>query len=549
MESTSLTRSRASINTNHVYAAFDEQIGRCREWLRARLRDACDYSAGMLTDRLTQRIVEIGLAPYATFVHERLKTANDFLPPPASRIDFGRGVMHVDSGRLAVPARELLRSEIEFLVHWMYWALAIVRGAFSRKDARPASLVVDMTDDNLFSGGSDSRFVDYCRSGSIGPLRAGKRFLIKSDTKIISSEPTVYSYCSHPLMELLCEACFGSGGRVRLLVRHLALFLRYHVAIVRTPVLSLISKEFACSSVSRELDERGLIESVVVTCSSCGCQPLWLRSLRRAQVHMIWYSQNWRPLSYVSDGLKSDWPALRWIRVDAHWVWTKAFAGYLAGLGHGSARIEVVGPIVWSRPRLRPRTDQAIKILVFDVPAVSDQVMVEIVGEISNYYHPRNLRSFASDIVALKPLLEETFQLPVSVWMKMKRGMRPHYAAEYFQHVEAMFEGGVLRRPETDDDLFSMVSGSHLVIAYPFTSPAYLAEWLGVPCIYYDPTRCALRDDFFDSESMVRFARGADELKSAALELLNESKKRHPVIPPWPVQAGRTAVSEDRVHA
>lgn len=526
-----------NINTNHVYAAFNEQVDRSRGWLSAKMRDACGYKADVLLDRLTQRIVEIGLPPYAMAAHERLKTSTEFLPPPETRIDCGEAVIDVGSGRIAIPAARRRANEREFLIHWTYCLANICLGVFSLKKVRPATLIVDLTEEDLFRGGKDDRFVEYCRSGPITPLRDGQRFLVNSATTKISSDPAVHRYSRHPLMTLLREVRLGCLGRVRLLTRHLLLFFRYHRVILRVPQLSLISKEFAYSSVSFALDERSLIESIILTCSSWGCQPLWVRSLRQTPVHMIWYSQAWTTASYLSDGLKSVVPALRWIKADRHWVWTKAFAKYLASLGYGDTKIEVVGPIVWYLPELVPTDNSSIRIQAFDVPAVTDKVMLEVVGEITNYFHLNNLRAFVSDVVAMKQPLEEALKLPVSISLKMKRGMRRDYAVEYFEYMDALFAEGRLKKASFEENLYGLISGSDLVVAYPFTSPAYIAEWLGVPCIYYDPTQTILRDDFFDSESTVRFARGPAELLSAALELLGG--KTSSALQPEPAQSGR----------
>jgi hypothetical protein len=521
-----------NITTNHVYAAFNQQIDRSRAWLLAKMRNACGYKADVLVDRLTQRIVEIGLAPYAIVVHERLQKKTEMVPPPEKRINCGKAIMHVGSGQIAIPPRQLLASELEFLIHWFYTLLTIISGAFFRKDTPAATLVVDLTDENLFSGGRDDRFIEYCRSGPIAALRDAKRFLIaptnhsgavKSLTRSISSDPAVYGYCRHPLMTLLREARLGFPGRLRLVIRHVFLFLEYHYAVLRVPVLSLISREFAYGSIAFELDRRAQIQSIILTCSSCACQPLWVRSLRHAQVHMIWYSQNWKPASYRSDGLSSDLPALRWIRVDSHWVWTKAFAKYLIGLGHGDTKIHVVGPIVWYLPQAGHRNRNEIRILAFDVPAVTDKMMLEMVGEISNYYHPDNLRSFVSDIVALKPALNEALMSPVAVHLKRKRGMRPHYAKEYFDYIDTLSDQGVLCQAGSADNLYSLISRSHLVIAYPFTSAATIAESLGVPAIYYDPTQSIVRDDFCDSHAAVRFASSPQELLSTSIDMLRQA--------------------------
>ncbi len=511
------------ISTARVFAALSDEIDRCRSWLGARVRDACHYKAETLLDCLTQRIVELSLAPYNRAVHGRLKANPEDFPPSGMKIDCRRLVLHTGAGEITITPRQFVAGQFEFLKHWIYCLTAIVAGAFRHKSAAPSVLVHNIAEEHLFPSGSDKQFIAYCRLGPIGPLTTGRRLFVASSSAKISSEPGVFTYCRYPLIGLLLEARLGLFGRLGLLARHLVLLFEFPSQALRTPTLSLLGREMAYTRIAVALDNRQLIEAIVYTCDSWGVQPLWTRSLRHAKVHMIWCSQSPQSASYVFDDEKAVGPPLRWIRVDTHWVWTKALATYLREHGHGDGDIEVVGPIVWQLPEPGHRDGQTLKLLAFDVPAVSDDIMVNVVGEITNYFHPRNLRSFITDIAALKAPLEQALGRPVSCSLKVKRGMRLHYSADYFEFIDQMSASGEILPVSLSENLYSMVSGSDLVIAYPFTSPAYLAEWLGVPAIFYDPTGSLVRNDFCELRDAVRFARGRQELLSMSLALLGQT--------------------------
>jgi hypothetical protein len=513
------------ISTARVFSALSDQIDRSRTWLRARIKDACHYKAETLLDCLTQRIVEFSLAPYNRAVHARLQANPADFPPSGMKVDCRTLVLHTGSGEITITARQFLAGQFQFLKHWIYCLAAIVFGAFRQESAPPSVLVHNIADEHLFPAGTDKQFIAYCRRGPIDPLRAGKRFFIASSSGKISSEPGVFTYCQRPLIGVLLESRLGLFGRLGLLARHLVLLVEFPWRAVRTPSLSLLGREMAYTRIAVALDDHQLIESIVFTCDSWGVQPLWTRSLRHAKVHLIWYSQSPQSASYVFDDEKAVGPPLRWIRVDTHWVWTKALAKYLREHGQVDGDIEVVGPIVWQLPEAGQRDGQALKLLAFDVPAVTDDIMLNVVGEITNYYHPRNLRSFISDIASLKAPLEQALGRPVSYSLKMKRGMRPHYAESYYDFISEMSASGQLLRVNPNDNLYSMISGSDLVIAYPFTSAAYVAEWLGVPAIFYDPTESVVRDDFCESKDSVRFVQGPRDLLSVALALLKQTDR------------------------
>lgn len=511
------------ITTADVYAHFNQQVERTRAFLRNEVRGACGYSAGVLVDRLTQRTVEIGASPYARAAIERSGLGQDFCPPPGASIDCGGASMAVGSGAITIKPAQFTRGIVEFVSHWVYAMLSILIGAADRRSVQSATLVCDMAPEDIFRAGSDDSFAEFCASGPVAPLRAGTLF-ISCPVTGTSSNPEVFRYCRHAILEVIRQARLGFTGRLLLLLRQVWLFLAFHIALLRTPILALIAREFAYCAISRELDRRGLVEGIVVTCSSVGSQPLWMRALRNARVHMVWYAQNARPIGYLTDTRTADWPPLRWVAVDRHWVWTNSFARYLSQTVELPTATEVVGPLLWYLPRQSGSRDGSLHILVFDVPAVTDKVMHEIVGEASNYYHPDNLRAFVEDILGLKTYLESLLRRSVSVTMKMKRGMRPHYAIEYFHYVESLCAQGLLSLVPPDDNLFEWIGSSDLVIAYPFTSPAYVAENAGIPCIYYDATTSVARGDFVDSEEAVRFVRGFDELAATAVELLTTAR-------------------------
>jgi polysaccharide biosynthesis PFTS motif protein len=128
---------------------------------------------------------------------------------------------------------------------------------------------------------------------------------------------------------------------------------------------------------------------------------------------------------------------------------------------------------------------------------------------------------FTHDLIRLKTKLEAQFRMPVVLSLKTRRGYKAAYDRSYFEHLESLRSEGVLTIKHHATNLYSLISGSHLVIAYPFTSPPYIAEWLQVPSIYYDPTATLVRQHFGDSPSLVDFANTPDSLFAAASSAIN----------------------------
>lgn len=508
------------INGTLSNLAFDREINNAKAWLQEKIIDTCGYSSDVLLERLMQRLVETGLYPYSILVSGLCKLAGNCALPSEVKIDCGRASLEIGTGRVEIAARQWLANQYDFLLHWVFCLTAILSVQKAARDKPPAVLVLGIGDGNLFAGGSDKQFVAYCRSGPVEPLRVGQYFILQTALKNPVSSCPAFSYARNPLIKLLREAHLGFGGRLRLLLGHFALFFSYMSATVRLPQLSLLGKDFAYSSAALELDRCGLIQAIVLTISSYGSQPLWMRGLKHGSTHMVWYAQNFSPVAYVGDELRSDIPALRWIRVDVHWVWTHAFARYLASLVP-SAAMRVVGPIVWYLPEVPApvRSDDAIELVVFDVSPFSDDIALQY-GQITNYNSPPNLFAFIRDVSALKPVLEDYFHRPVFIRLKTKRGYNAVYDRAYFDYIEELDAENVLSLEHHASNIFSLISSSHLTIIYPFTSPAYIAESLNVPSIYHDPTGTILRQDFGDVPSLITFTNNPKDLLDAVISIL-----------------------------
>ena len=505
--------------TGQTFVSFDRLMDRTATALRGRVRGALGYAAPVLIDRVVQRVVELGLPPFAREVSARMSRGEMPVPSDDTVLDCGDLRLHVGSGRIHIPARRALRHHVDFAAHWGYCLAAILGGVASRGIGDAAALIHDLSESDILTDGTDENFVAFCRSGPVTPLRTSPRLLVAAPaTMAPSTQPSTVAYCRHPLVTLAREARLGVIGRLRLLAWHLALPVRYALAVAATPELSLLGREAAYRELAAAVDREGALTAVFHTCSSYRSQPLWVRGLSRARSHMVWYAQNWKPTRKLSDDVDADYPTTRWIRSDVHWVWTESFARYLGGLV--PAEIVAVGPLLWRLPPSVGEISRSHEILVFDVPAVSDRVMLEANGEVSNYFAPENVQSFLDDVVALGETLSAERGEALAVTLKMKRGYRPDYARTYYEYVDRLVADGVVGLASAESNLFEIIGESRLVIAYPFTSPAYVAEYMSVPAIYYDPTGTVQQHDFSDRRGAVGFARdrsGLQQMASAAL--------------------------------
>lgn len=510
-----------STNSNHSNHRFNEIIDNCKAWVKKNVVGVCGYGQSVIHERLLQRIAEVGHYPFALAFIKARGVSNETEDKLNGCIDIGLAIVDSESGEIEVAPRRWIANQFKFILHWTYCLGSIFNIANRRTDSGPATLVSGLDINTIFAKGNDENFVEFCNSSAIAPLHLKRRLIIQSANEKTSSNSS-FIYARRPLIFLLKTVNLGFLGRLTLLFNHLRLLVSYVIQSLRAPSLTLIATDFAYSQIAFSLSKRGFIESIVLTCSEYTAQPLWTRGLDSVKVHMLWYAQNWRPIAYVADGLVEPLPQLPWIRVDKHWVWTSAFADYLRELGH-TGEVQKVPPILWYLPKIGIPSGSSINITVFDTPAISDEMMLRHAGETSNYYKSANLQKFIGDICSLKPDVNKRFEKPVVLQVKTKRDWTPVYDREYYDWLAKLGMDGVLELVSPLANIFSLVSSSHLVIVYPFSTVAYIAEWLNIPVVYYDPTGSILRRDFSDAPFEPVLAGSREELVAAVLSALESA--------------------------
>ncbi|TGK21420.1 hypothetical protein [Leptospira kmetyi] len=511
-----------SYNSNQCNIDFDREIDNFRNGLRSRIVKIGGLSDSILLDRLSQRVVEIGRYPYAYITSLKYNGKTNSSISDNLKLDFDKAWFELGSGKVSFNFVQYLRNQFDFLFHWLFCLVLIIRSIFDKKKSKSATLIFGVGEESLLLDNTDARFIEYCSLSPILPLRNGGRFLIQSiATKGIVSNDR-FSYSKNPFITLFRESKFGFYGRLSLLTKHVILLLQYLYASLWFPELILIGKDLAYLPLVSALDTSNKIESLILTCSFFNVQSLWMRVLKNSKVHMIWYAQNWQPIVYSKDSLRSNISFLRWIRVDHHWVWTKSFGEYLKYL-IDDTEVTDVGPIVWYLPSESPnvQTDK-ITISIFDVSPYSDSIALKAC-EFPNYNSPENLLNFVRTIVSLKDSLEKKFGIPVTFKLKTKRGFRATYDRAYFDYIEALDRDGILSLEYHQKNIYELIANSSMVVVYPFSSPAYVAEFLKIAAVYFDPTGSIVRWDFSDT-TYVKFVNSAEglfenistELESAA---------------------------------
>lgn len=514
-----------AFHSGQAYPVFDALIGKTEAWLAGRLPAVGGIEAGTVAARLVQRLVDLALLPYMAICAHRLQSGNSPVTPPAEPDINCSGLrFHGLSGEVTIAPRLLLRSILEFLAHWFHLLGAILLGAvpFTQQWKGAATLVFGIGAESLFQNGSDARFVDYCRHGPIRPLQDANRMIVQSTRPPAAKPESAIVYHPYPVHALVKGTRLGIAGRLALLAGHLVAPFIFMRAVLQAPLLALLARDVAYLPALRVINRYGLIRHIVQTNSAYISQPLWMRKSQACtfELHMVFYSQNVFAHVYRSDIGVSSLPGYRHIAADEIWVWTPGFKEYLEKLGLGS-HIHVVGPILWYlwKPKKSP-AEKPLQVVVFDVTPVRDELALEL-GLIGNYYSASNMTLFIEDVLSVCNEMSLVLKRPIKVQLKHKRGHSALHDPGYIDRIHQLsnLKTGGLEVVEASADMYAMLETADCAIVVPYSSPAYVADHVAVPAVYYDPTQtlCAT----YEKTARISFAAGRDELLAETGRLLS----------------------------
>ena len=469
-------------------------------------------------ERLIQRLADIIYWPFvAAYAKDWIRGADD----ERNRLVDCDGIwIDPKSGLCRISFFRWIRAVGEFFVYWAHLISAIVFGwpAKGSSSRNPATLVFGVGQESLFNHQSDERFIEFCKSGPIPGLSGANWLIVQSVVNGSRSvAPEWVTYHRFPLNRLIADGGLGLSGRLTLLMAQLRALFTFLTLSVRHPLIALLARDIATCYVVKVLDQRGLIDTVIVSNVQCANQFLWMRSpaARTFKVQMVWYSQNIQPMVYRFDRLVSHLPYYRHMRVDMHWVWTPGLKSYLEMLGI-ACPIHVIGPMLWYLPKHSlQQKDDSIRIVLFDVTPVTD-ARAEQIGLIGNYYCVKNMIRFIEESIAVCDEVRQKTGRPLQVFLKHKRGHNRTHDLRYLDLISQLTgPGGKLTLLPFDTNMYDLLRDSTVAVVAPYSSPAYVADAVGTRAVFFDPTGDLLPT--YEETRFVSFASRRDELRELLL--------------------------------
>lgn len=517
------------LSSSDCYGELNRRVDATAAWTASKELTFLGYSGEAIAARFRQRFVEFALPSFVLECSRCFEQTGKL--PQATTVVNCNGLRMEPDGSVTISLRHFLYSLIEFSGHWMHAFLAILFSLrpYAKHDQPPIALVFGVGFESLVADGSDARFLAYCRDGPIMPLSIARRLVIQSVRPVISTEAVRVRYGLYPLFSALFWRGLRLSGWLRAIGDHVICLGSIVRFLIRWPCGIILGRDIAYHAAAAALNRLRALESVVLTNSNYPAQPLWMWAppRREHRLHMVWYSQNSRPIVYADDASDVPLPNFRYMRLDEIWVWTDSFRQFLECLGC-SATYHVVGPILWYLPEppvARHATDdERLSIAVFDVTPVTEEVERRF-GLIRNYYSEANAKQFLSDVVKIASQLEVLLGRGVEVVLKHKRVNSPIHAAGYIDFVTELADSGRLKLISPSTNLYSLIDSAVAVVVIPFSSPVHVGISQNRPSIWHDPTGLVKYDSAGDAPEVL-FTHNPSELLAELTRALSADERK-----------------------
>jgi polysaccharide biosynthesis PFTS motif protein len=194
---------------------------------------------------------------------------------------------------------------------------------------------------------------------------------------------------------------------------------------------------------------------------------------------MIWYSTN-SDLMYKKNiktfKIQNNYLSLD--RIDRHLVWDKYAEKTLAKMT--SKPIFVSGSLLFYPKNFTNKStkEEFFKVLLFDV--TPNEGMTE-----EDFLNTNQAIQTIREIINSVTRFNANSNRELKLFIKPKRRYSKSHSSEYMNYISTLRRQNLLKLIHHSSNLYEIINDSHLVICFPWTSPAVIAKELRVQAVYY----------------------------------------------------------------
>ena len=495
-----------------AFQLFVKLTNKLKTNIASRSDSVMGYSKSIIESRLLQEFSVLEMVNFKSCAGKHYKDSKNKDNLNIGCIKSSRFIYSTTTGELSITNSYLIKKIMRFIIHWHSIVFICVRAILSGSKLNKAFTLVYgvRVEDGMYS-----EFDDFCKYGSVSPLRESEHLIVESFTKTDFNYNDNTDYCHNPLHALILKNKLSFSDFISFLLLHIKYAILYFKSVSKYPLIVILEDDFLYQAIAISLNKKHLIKDIIITNSNMSRQLLWMSNLpnKTHTLHMVWYSQN-APFAftYKADNIVIDEIGYRNIRVDETWVWTKYFANHLKNLGTPGI-FHDIGPILWYLPpkNVPIKNNNCINIMVFDVVPKKREIL-DLIGyaDFYGYNSFENMSKFILDIIKVSNTLEKAVGVEFKVMLKNKRGRGEYDNLRYVDFIDNLVNKGELILLEHTENVYSIISQSDVVVGSPYTSPLYVASQIGVPSIFFDTTEKLI--PVYEEADNIMFSSGKESL-------------------------------------
>lgn len=244
-------------------------------------------------------------------------------------------------------------------------------------------------------------------------------------------------------------------------------------------------------------------------------RPLWTYEVERrgAAVTFYFYAANTEGF-LTKKGYPASFLGYRAMNWPRYLVWDSYQADFVRRAVGKSANIEIVGPIWFHGGEGQIQRETIPSLAIFDVTPVRQSFYVQL-GLDNEFYTPAVINLF------LEHITEVTREYSLGINWKAKKNIGSMAHPQYRQLSKYLQGIDNVKIIDPKVPAIKVIVSSIATISLPFTSTAIIANELGRPSVYYDPTSKLLKSD--RAAHGIPILSGIAELRGWVATLINNS--------------------------
>jgi polysaccharide biosynthesis PFTS motif protein len=219
-------------------------------------------------------------------------------------------------------------------------------------------------------------------------------------------------------------------------------------------------------------------------------RPLWTyeAEIRGADVIFYFYSTNVGGKdSFGKAFANNQWELCSWPR---YWVWDKTMTQFILDRTHARPdQLIRTGPIEFADTSAALQKFTLPSIALFDVQPVRPAIYAPIALAF-DYYTPTTSDAFLAQTTGAVQALGYA-----CVFKRKRSHGRSVIDRSYLSQVDALIKSGQMFAVDPELAASRVIEQANAVISMPYTSTSVIAQAMGKPSCYYDPTGMLAKDD------------------------------------------------------